>query len=256
MGRSGLRKQQFGPPRLDGLLFALLGAAVVLFSGCTDAGAGGRASSPVAHVGGVALDASAIAGWASEVVSYEPGPEATSYTDPSEAIGPASGVSTEVLVLGRGGSVTLAFEAPIADAEGAELAVFENGLGTVEELFAELAYVGISSNGRDFARFAVRSSRTEPVSAYGRINPAEYSGFAGLHPGGVGTAFDFGELAENPRVTGGEVDLESIRYVRIVDLVGDGSETDDEGNPVYDPYPTSGSAGFDLDGVAFLRGGP
>lgn len=207
-------------------------------------------------MGGVALDASAIGGWASEVVSYEPGPEATSYTDPSEAIGPASGVATEVLVLGRGGSVTLAFSASLADEGGAEIAIFENGLGTVEELFAELAYVEISSNGRDFARFPVRTARTEPVSAYGRVNPAEYSGFAGLHPGGVGTAFDFGELAGNPLVTGGEVDLGSIRYVRIVDLVGDGSEIDNEGHPIYDPYPTTGSAGFDLDGVAFLRGGP
>ncbi len=259
MKAAPLWKHDYGASHRGALLLSplvLAGALLFLSTGCERAGTGSEDVSAPRHMEGVALDAPSIAGWASEVVSYEPGPEAEAYTDPAAAIGPASGVATEVLVLGRGGAVTLAFEEPIGDAEGAELAVFENGLGTVEELFAELAYLEISSNGDDFARFPVRTFRSEPVDAYERVDAREYSGFAGLHPKGTGTAFDFAELSDHPKVIEGTVDLTSIRYVRVVDVVGDGTERDSDGIRIYDPYPTTGTAGFDLDGVAFLEGTP
>lgn len=246
------------PRRPGGLPFSLLalsGGLLLLFAGCAGAGAGSELPSAPAHMAGVALDSSSIGGWASEVLTYNRGSDATGYSDTEKAIGPASGVATEVLVLGRGGSVTLTFEAPIADQQGAELAIFENGLGTADDLFAELAYVEVSSNGSDFVRFPASSSRGEPVGAYDRIDSANYSGFAGLYPKGVGTAFDLAQLSEEPEVIGGVVDLTSIRYVRLIDVIGDGSQSDPAGNPIYDPYPTTGTAGFDLDGVAFLQGG-
>lgn len=205
---------------------------------------------------GIALDSAAVEGWASQVTAYRPGREVTGFGDVEAAIGPASGIATEVLVLGRGGSVTVRFSESVANRDGAEFAVFENGLGTVESLFAELAYVEVSSNGTDFARFPVSSGRDETVGAYERVDTADYSGFAGLHPRGTGTAFDLAELSGEPEVAAGRVDLRSISYIRLVDVIGDGSETDGAGSPIYDPYPTSGTAGFDLDGVAYLGGGP
>jgi hypothetical protein len=40
-----------------------------------------------------------------------------------------------------------------------------------------------------------------------------------------------------------------------VDIVGDGTALDSFGSPIFDPYPTVGSAGFDLDGVAVMNQG-
>ena len=52
----------------------------------------------------------------------------------------------------------------------------------------------------------------------------------------------------------GIVDLSAVTHVRLIDIVGDGTYMDSLGNPVYDPYPTSGSAGFDLDAVGVSNG--
>jgi hypothetical protein len=42
-------------------------------------------------------------------------------------------------------------------------------------------------------------------------------------------------------------------YVRIVDIKGNGSAKDSSNRPIYDPYPTSGSAGFDLEAVGVIN---
>ena len=39
------------------------------------------------------------------------------------------------------------------------------------------------------------------------------------------------------------VDLNAIRYVRVVDIVGDGSTADSFGRPIFDPHPSSPAAG-------------
>ena len=55
------------------------------------------------------------------------------------------------------------------------------------------------------------------------------------------------------------LDINNVRYVRIVDVVGDGNAFDDYpaafGGPqrIYDPYPQVGSAGFDLDAIGVLH---
>ena len=148
----------------------------------------------------------------------------------------------------------------------ADFAVYENGIanpvaGTV---YAELAWVEVASrlNATDdqFARFPASTTRTETVGSWQQINPNDYSGFAGIHPAGFGTAFDLQKLANHHLVTDGTVDLNAIRYVRIVDVIGDGRHLDDSDppRPIYDPYPTfnpaitNNTAGFDLDGVAVL----
>ena len=266
-------------------LLILVSLASLTMSGCDEAGAGGSGTTepsadpgPFLHGEGVHPESPAIIGWATGLGpepapgGYQPGVGAEAYTDPERALGPASGVSTDVLVLGDGGRVTLTFASPIINApEYADFAVYENGIadpnaGTV---FAELAWVAVASreNATDgeFARFPATTTRTEPVGGYDtgleQIDPADYSGFAGIHPAGTGTAFDLEELADHPRVADGTVDLSAIRYIRIIDVIGDGSQMDDSDppRPIYDPYPTynpditGNTAGFDLDGVAVLR---
>jgi hypothetical protein len=246
--------------RADRRLRSTWAAAALLFTqlllvGCGAAGTGSTVES-FTHGDGVIATSPAAERWADAVPvdGYQPGPEALSYTDPAKALGPASGVSTDVVVLGRGGSIVLDMATPFADGPGADFAVWENGIVYGEgSLFAELAFVEVSSDGTSFARFPTRTARTTVVGAYQPINPADYSGFAGLHPAGTGTAFDLAELRETPEVQSDAVDLTAIRFVRILDIVGDGGTSDSFGNPIYDPYPTTGTAGFDLDGVAVLR---
>jgi len=53
--------------------------------------------------------------------------------------------------------------------------------------------------------------------------------------------------------TSGLLDTDNVGWVRIVDIVGDGSYFDTSGDIIYDPYPTTGSAGFDLDAIGVLN---
>ncbi|POR04065.1 hypothetical protein AU468_04430 [Alkalispirochaeta sphaeroplastigenens] len=250
---------------------------VLLLAGCDSTGAGGDGTTaplpdpgPFLHGEGVHRGSPAIIGWATDLGpgGYDPGVGAEAYTNPEQALGPASGISTDVLVLGDGGQVTLAFAAPIVNAPGyADFAVYENGIedpnaGTV---FAELAWVAVASResatDQEFARFPATTTRTKPVGPFEQIDPDQYRGFAGVHPAGTGTAFDLQELAEHDLVKDGTVDLSAIRYIRIIDVIGDGRYDDDSDPPwpIYDPYPTynpditGNTAGFDLDGVAVLR---
>ena len=71
-----------------------------------------------------------------------------------------------------------------------------------------------------------------------------FANLAGKTLRGFGTPFDLRELAGTPGL-----DTRRVTHVRIVDVVGDGSSRDSYGNPIYDPFPTWGSGGFDLDGV-------
>lgn len=226
--------------------------AALLFAGC----AAGDSDVPIyAHGEGVPAGSAAVVRWTEALGpgGYEPGEEATSYTDPTAAFGPATSSTTDVVCLGRGGRITLDLGTAIDDGEGAELAIYENGFGDAGSVFAELAFVSVSSDGAEWARFPTATENAESVGAYGQIDPTLYSGFAGIHPAGTGTAFDLAELASTAEVAAGSVTLASIRYLRIEDIVGDGSVLADDGNSIYDPYPTEGSAGFDLDGVAILR---
>lgn len=253
---------------------AVLCAAALVFMGCSNPTAPATRSTsgtpgvtyptgPVAHGEGIRLGDPRLTGWAVTVhgaghVAGAGAPSSGATASPSSATGAASGVSTDVLVLGEGGSVTLDMGRFIPYGQGAGFAVFENGFETAGGLFAELAYVEVSSDGEHFARFPVATTRTTPVGEYEAVDPAQYSGFAGLHPAGTGTAFDLTELANHEAVTGGSVNLNQIRYIRIVDVIGSGTELDnsDPRLPIYDPYPQDlsfGTAGFDLDGVGIIE---
>jgi hypothetical protein len=199
----------------------------------------------------VAMDDNRIVGWASAVESVAFGEAVDEdWMVLGRALGPAEGTPGDVVALGRGGYIVLRFDPAIADDDGPDLAVFENSLNNN---FLELAFVEVSSNGEDFARFPNSYQGTEPVATYAGHEASWISGLAGKYRIGHGTPFDLTNLVCDPGVMDGTVDISSITHVRVVDIVGDGESVDSSGRPIYDPYPTVGSAGFDLDAVATLH---
>jgi hypothetical protein len=193
-----------------------------------------------------------IAAWASFVQSVEFGSHLdNAWKNTANALGPASGTAFVVVSLGRGGRITLGFDPPIANGPGWDFAVFSNSFS---DTFLELAFVEVSSDGANFFRFPSRSLTREPVAGYGNLDPTDVDGLAGNFRQGFGTPFDLTDLLNVPgawdAIAEGRLDLGSIAFVRIVDIVGDGSAKDSSGSTIYDPYPTFGSAGFDLDAVA------
>ena len=94
------------------------------------------------------------------------------------------------------------------------------------------------------------------MGAFGNIDTTDILGYAGKYRGGFGTPFDLQTLADkvgsNP-----SLDIHYISHIRIVDINGNGSTVDSLAapagpNPIYDPSPSFGSAGFDLDAVAAM----
>ena len=199
-----------------------------------------------------------VATWASSVVSAtrgpidiaNPGGPLASFGTNATALSPPHNDNFDVFSLGDGGQITLSFANGFGDGPGDDFAVFENGFFAPGGMFTELAFVEVSSNGSDFARFPSASLRATPVESQQGVDPAQYQQLAGNHPLHRGTGFDLADLAGNPLVIGGQVELDDIRQVRLVDVIGNGSTLDAAGRPVYDPYPTAyASGGFDLDAV-------
>jgi len=255
------------PRLLPGLLAA---CPALVAAGPFDPAAGQAGSLAVA-----ATDA-AFTGWATGVVSYLPGPGVDpTFRTPERALGPGgftvdplTGATRnpifDVVSLGWGGSITLSFGGTLRDGPGWDFAVFENAFS---DTFLELARVQVSSDGLRFSPFFPAFSCTPgPVGAFGSVNPTHLLGFAGKYRAGFGTPFDLAVFAQ---VAG--IDVQAISHVRIVDVIGDGSEFDDQpvgvdlcGNGmtgprrIFDPHPTTGSAGFDLEavGVRYLNAAP
>jgi hypothetical protein len=215
---------------------------------------------------GVPADDPRIVGWAAEVIDYSPAPDVgDSWNDSAKTLGPATGNIADVASLGEcpdlacePGRITVEFDEAIADGDGPDLAVFENSFPPIggEGLFCELGWIEVSTDGETFARFPGTSLTPEPLTAYAPMDATDVIGFAGKHRNAYGvsegTPFDLADLADDPAVVSGAVDLAEIRVVRIVDVPGFGGYLDAEGNAIYDPFPTTDSAGFDLEAVAVL----
>lgn len=174
----------------------------------------------------------------------------------AEAVGPASGVASDVVSLGDGGQITLTFATPITDRPGADFAVFENGLQFGADYFLELGFVEVSSDGTNFFRFDAVSltQTTTQLGAFDPIDPTDINNLAGKYVAGFGTPFDLNELAG----VSGLLDIQNVTHVRVLDAVGSINPAhrtlDSLGNPVNEPYATAfASGGFDLDGVAVLH---
>ncbi len=173
----------------------------------------------------------------------------------------------------RPGQITAVFnESPIVNGPGHDFVTFENGFSsgwTSPWIFAELAYVEVSSNGTDFIRFPTHSLTPKWPGAYGTILASGVFGVTGKHINAYGdqwgTPFDLEWIADHPLVLNGTVDLNNIRYVKQVDIPGGGPADarggtwytgffhDSYGNVIYDSWPTWGSGGADLDAVGVLN---
>lgn len=208
-------------------------------------------------------------GWATSVVEYRKGSDLTSFTDANRVLGGWFAHRSEavtdpvydVVSLGNGGSLTIEWEIPAANGPGPDFAVFENGMSANENsVFAELAFVEVSSNGIDFERFDSVSKGTVPIPDGGQIAADSVYGLAGVKPLGYGTLFDLDELAGRESVADGRLDLNRVRYLRLVDIPGCGGNTDGYeamydsfGHIIYDAFKTYGSAGFDAACTAVLN---
>ncbi|RKX40916.1 MAG: hypothetical protein DRP64_11980, partial [Verrucomicrobia bacterium] len=225
--------------------------------------AAGQSGSTAIH-----MASNAFVAWADGYLNVHYGVEVDEiWMTPEKALGPAQGVAEEIVCLGRAGQITLTFPNGIGDGIGADFAVFENG---VTDGFLELAHVEVSSDGTHFVRFPDYSYTQEPVETYGTLNTRLIYGLASKYRQGYGTPFDLNELriSYNAQLAGNTdfsadfataltngfplLDLNHITYVRLIDVVGDGSALDARGEVIYDPYPTTGSAGFDLDAIGVL----
>jgi hypothetical protein len=218
-------------------------------------------------------------------------PNQTGFHDPSKALGAPTGRgnqgtggegSTDVYNLGVGGSITLGFDdgatpRAIANGSGADFIVFENAFyagGNPSASFAELVFVEVSTNGQQFARFPNNSTTPPPAPGgfYNTIDPANVSGFAGVHPvfanandPNAPSPFDPAAPAATRSTSRCSPTTRScsracstcgnVRFVRLVDVRGDGTDTDTSGDPIYDPSgPIVGGA--DIDAVAVINGVP
>lgn len=217
----------------------------------------------------IAANNPAIAGWASSYSNYIIGANVDlQFQTPDLALGPAgnsndnnsstnstnnNGFIFDIVSLGNNGSITLSFDQAITNGEGADFLVFENSFS---DTFLELAFVEVSSNGIDFVRFDNISLTAAPVGAFGNIDTTNIFGYAGKYRGGFGTPFDLQDLADKV-ASNPSLNINYISHIRIIDINGDGSSTDSLAppagpNPIYDPSPSYGSAGFDLDAVAAM----
>ncbi|HMO51966.1 MAG TPA: hypothetical protein PKE26_10005 [Kiritimatiellia bacterium] len=164
-----------------------------------------------------------------------------------------------LLALGNGGSITLEFADAIINGPGPDFAVFENAFDYDGLTFAEFAFVEVATTTNAWARFPVTYHPTNLATPFGpafaMTDVTGVDGLAGKHALPFGTPFDLDWLRHHPNVTNGLVDLNRIAYVRLTDAVGDGSTTDDFGNPILDPFDsfTSMSDGFDLRGVGVIH---
>jgi hypothetical protein len=237
--------------RMRNVLTSLIG---LVFASAAQAGpfapAAGQAGSTAIH-----KDDASIVQWATGWQDYRPnesaGAVANTWRTPEKALGKAAGDSYDIVSLGNGGTITLTFGGYIFDGEGPDFAVFENSFN---DTFLELAFVEVSSNGTDFFRFPVYSFTPSPVNAFGSVDPTNIDGFAGKYRQGWGTPFDLAQLAGTDGL-----DTNRITHVRLVDVVGNGTEFDNfplaYGGPnrIYDPYNTTGSQGFDLDAIGVMH---
>lgn len=208
-------------------------------------------------------------GWATGVVSYAPAPGVdASWQNTAAALGAVTGDNFDIVSLGdltadqiaagvSPGQIVLSFSNTITNGTGADFVVFENALGRAASAFCELAYVEVSSNGTDFARFPSVSLNLSPIGPYISMDPTNIYNLAGKHANGGGkswgTPFDLTDLTSDALVQNGLVKLTNINFVRLTDIPGTGAYKDSLDKPIYDPTVTFGSGGFDLEAVGVLN---
>ena len=233
----------------------------------------------------ISADDPRLIGFATEIVSYTPAAGlGAAVSDPSAALGAPNAGSTgspdftplglaslgDAAVGEAAGSIVVTFGQPIRNGVGGDFAVFENAFGT-ESIFAELAFVSVSSDGIFFSQFQTTSLTTLPDEddstpplatdldagfglEFANIPGRDFiSGFAGAEPTNFGTVFDLENLISDPLVVSGDVDLTNIQFIRLEDVPGDGRFADSSGRPIFDAFsPGNATGGFDLDAIGIV----
>lgn len=168
----------------------------------------------------------------------------TNVGDSSLAIGPAG--TNGVVSLGDGGVAILEFSSPIMDGNGPDFAVFRNGF---DNLFLELAFVEVSSDGIHFFRFPAISNTdtTIQTDGFGLTDASKLHNLAGKYRAEYGTPFDLSDLTNDALLN-----KEAITHVKVIDVVGSIQNQycsrDANNHKINDPWPTGwGNGGFDLD---------
>lgn len=213
----------------------------------------------VGQIGTTAIykDSSDFIAWATScnvVRGYQdvsqPGGPYTNVGDESMALGKAG--ADGVISLGDGGFAVLQFEAPIKDTTGPDFAVFENSF---DDIFLELAFVEVSSDGTNYFRFPAISNTdtTTQTWSFGYTDATKIHNLAGKYRGMYGTPFDIADLADHILLN-----KKAITHVKVIDVIGciqnQYCTRDANNHKVNDPWPTGfGSGGFDLDAVGVIH---
>jgi hypothetical protein len=192
--------------------------------GAGGGGAAGQAGAPAGGAAGQAGGAAGAGGCARFVThstahAFGPGQNTGQAAFPKPLLGPPRGGgatqgSMDVVSLGNGGTVTLAFgQTRIVDGAGPDFIVFENAFlagGDPSAPFAELARVEVSLDGQTWVAF--------PCA----VSSPPYGSCAGWHP--VFANADENDIDPlDPSVAGGDafdladVGLGEARFVRITD---------------------------------------
>ena len=204
----------------------------------------------------ISAQSPAIASWA-KACSVEPGWRNISDTtrgraDHGDSTDATGASDLNVVSLGDGGIATYRFDPPLRNRAGFDFAVFENSFS---DEFLELAFVDVSTDGLNWVRFPSQchTDTSQQLGSFDFSYPRDISQLAGKHRGGFGTPFDLDVLRDST-----SVNLQSIRYIRIIDVVGSLQPAyrslDSRGMPINDPWPTDfATGGFDLDALALLK---
>jgi hypothetical protein len=148
-------------------------------------------------------------------VAYGPGQDFGRDAMPDVVLGAPAGGGTntgslDVVSLGNGGVIVLAFDTAIVDGPGADFIVFENAFEGGSDgmtLFAELATVEVSNDGESWHAFPCDAIEA-PFGACAGHNPVILNGSDGAIDASTsgGDAFDLHD-----------VDVADARFVRITD---------------------------------------
>ncbi|HXC52944.1 MAG TPA: hypothetical protein VN634_18805 [Candidatus Limnocylindrales bacterium] len=181
--------------------------------------------------------------WLDRVRVFEPGTSSGFGADqlPGIVLGPPEGGgmlkgSLDVVSLGNGGSITVAFaDNVVVDGEGDDLVIFENAFFGGDLLFAELAFVEVSADARQWFAFPYDPDTHAGLAGRTPVLANSENGLDPLAPESGGDRFDLADVG-----------LEFARFVRITDA---GDLIDDPGNHSF----AGTKGGFDLDAVAAIH---
>lgn len=181
--------------------------------------------------------------WLDRVRAFEPGTSAgfganslpgTVLRAP-EGLGLDQG-STDVVSLGHNGRIVVSFDNnAVVDGEGDDLVIFENPFLSGPLLFAELAFVEVSADGKDWFAFPYDAESGDGLAGRAPVLANSDNGLNPLDPASGGDRFDLAAVG-----------LDFVRFVRITDA---GDQIDDPGNHSF----AGTKGGFDLDAAGAIH---